>query len=97
MFLLGLRVQFCNKWTRMCRETRGLVSKVLWTDESIFNRSGKINRRNTVKWSVENPGFTREVPIKSKGVTVFAGIHAGGVFGPFFLTENVNGEPIPVV
>lgn len=63
----------------------------LWTDEAIFHLNGQVNRQDTRLWSTDNPHFYVEKEMKSKGLMVWAGIYAGGIIGPFFITGKLNG------
>lgn len=80
------RVAFCQ-WlqTEQCRD-EAFVSKVLWSDEASFTRSGLVNSHNEHVWSHVNPhAYTTGNYQHQWRINVWAGILADRVIGPIFL------------
>ena len=49
------RVAFCREMLRRSREDPHFFNKILWTDESTFNRVGIFNIHNLHSWALQNP------------------------------------------
>lgn len=64
----------------------------LSTDEANFYINGLVNRHNCRYWSDTRPTWYQEKPLHSPKVVVWGGVWKGGVVGPFFFDENVNGD-----
>uniref|UniRef100_A0A8D9EM93 Transposase n=1 Tax=Cacopsylla melanoneura TaxID=428564 RepID=A0A8D9EM93_9HEMI len=68
------------------------------SDEAHFHLSGYVNKQNCRFWGTENPRICHEEPLHSLKVTVWCGVYAGKVIGPYFFeddvgnTVSVNGE-----
>lgn len=87
------RVDFCQTMLRMERDDPGFFEKVLWTDESRFERTGIFNIHNTHHWAVENPHLTRDTRFQHRfSVNMWSGILNGEMIGPFELPPRLNGE-----
>lgn len=54
--------------------------------------NGTINRHNSVYWATENPHITIHQELNEPGVSVWAGIHAGGLVDPYFFDATVTAE-----
>lgn len=83
----GSRTQFCN-WIL----AQDRISNILWTDESIFTRTGAVNFHNTHTWSVGNPHRPRPHCYQHQfSINVWAGIIDKHILGPFIFPERLNG------
>lgn len=69
--------------------------KIIFTDEAHFWLNGFVNKQNCRIWSNENPHAILEKPLHPLKVTVWCGIHAGGVIGPYFF-RNEQGQHVTV-
>lgn len=67
---------------------------ILMTDEAHFTLSGGVNKQNCRIWGTDNPHAIHETPLHDQKVTVWAGICAKTIIGPFFFRQNetVNGK-----
>ena len=87
------RLRFCRwalaKW-RSPRFRRCLIM----TDEAQFCLDGTVNKQNARIWGTENPHATYEQEGQSPSITVWCGVWAKGIIGPFFITEK--GRPTTV-
>ena len=86
------RVQFCETFQQLCAEDPTFPEKIIWSDEAIFKLNGQVNRHNSVYWASENPHVIHEKEVNTIGVTVWIGICASGLIGPFFFEETVTGS-----
>lgn len=86
------RVQFCEWYLEKCAEDAGFPHKIVWSDEATFKLNGTINRHNCTYWGPVNPHVTVEHHLNLPGVTVWCGISARGIIGPFFFNGTVNGD-----
>ena len=57
---------------------------LLFTDEAHFHLCGGVNRHNWIMWADENPHWFDVRRLHSEKLTVWMGIGAEGVVGPFF-------------
>jgi hypothetical protein len=68
------------------------LSRLIFSDESSFHLSGKVNRHNVRIWGLENPHETLQHERDSPKVNVFCALSVRQVYGPFFFPEKtVNG------
>lgn len=91
------RLEYAESFLHLCEEA-SFIDNVIFSDEAHFYLSGHVNRHNSRIWSNENPQEIQERPLHSPRVTVWCGITASTVFGPYFFesddgtTSTVNGE-----
>jgi hypothetical protein len=81
------RYDFCYEMQKRL-EDDGFAKKLIFSDETTFNTSGKVNRHNVHVWGSENPQVACEHELDSPKVNVFCAISNKKVSGPFFLIEN---------
>lgn len=88
------RSVFCAWLLRQNRQDPNILKKILWTDESSFNRNGITNARNLHTWSDANPHLPREASFQHQfaAVNVWAGIIDHHLVGPYVLPDRLNGE-----
>jgi hypothetical protein len=72
-----------------------ILNNMLMTDEARFHLSGFVNKQNMRYWSPVNPKELHEMPLHSPKVTVWCGVGAFGIVGPYFF-ENDNEETVIV-
>jgi hypothetical protein len=85
------REEFCTTFLAMIQQKPGLVDKIIWSGESNFKLNGVINRHNCCYWATANPNYQIAIAEKADGITVWCGIHSGGIVGPFFFEGTMNG------
>lgn len=61
-------------------------------DEAHFHLNGYINRQNYRFWGIENPRQLHQHQAHSKKCTVWCGVMAERIIGPYFF-ENDAGQP----
>lgn len=86
------RTAFCLEWLDKLEWDSGIEDLTLWTDEATFKLDGMVNKRNWVTHDYENPHTQVEVPQKAPGLSVWLGVHSGGLIGPFFFNKTVTGD-----
>lgn len=69
--------------------------KILFSDEAHFWLNGYVNKQNCRIWSETNPGHYLETPLHPLKLTVWCGIHANGIIGPYVF-RNEEGATVTV-
>lgn len=69
--------------------------RIIFSDEAHFHLDGYVNRQNCRIWGHENPREIHEKAMHPQRVTVWCGLWAGGVIGPYFF-EDENGQGVTV-
>lgn len=70
------------------------LKRILWTDESSFNREGITNLHNLHHWAPgdQNPHVTRQTSFQQKfSVNVWAGVIGRHLIGPHYLPDRLTG------
>ncbi|GBO33616.1 hypothetical protein AVEN_64562-1 [Araneus ventricosus] len=76
-------------------EDETMADRLIFSDESTFHMSGKVNRYNSQIWGTEKPSTVIEHDHASAKVNVFCAISSRKLYGPFFffsersVTSNV--------
>lgn len=78
------RMEVDNKWPW----------NILWSDEAHFHLHGSVNTQNCRIWATENPFQLQPLPLHSEQVTVWCGITATFIIGPFFFEEITPAGPV---
>lgn len=86
------RFEFANKVLTMIDDGKIDYKQILFTDECHYHLEGFVNKQNWRHWGSEPPNFTEVKPLHPKRVTVWAGIHYGGIIGPYIFQNNVTGQ-----
>lgn len=86
------RLEFCEWYLGCSQDDRRFQHSILWSDEATFKLNGTVNRHNCVYWNDQNPHVFMEKELNLPGVCVWAGIHAGGLVGPYFFEGHVTGQ-----
>lgn len=86
------RMEFAELFTEMLQQEKGLLDRVIWSDEAIFKLNGHVNKHNCVYWCEENPHVTITQEINSPGVIAWCAICSNGIVGPFFFDTHVNAD-----
>lgn len=87
------RKEYCQIMLSRIDDDNTYLDRLCFSDEAKFTLHGKVNRHNCVIWGYSNPKEFIEVPIKSKGVNVWAAMFRNKLIGPYFFDEDtVNQE-----
>ena len=69
---------------KLTQENEEFHRKIVFSDEAHFWLNGFVNKQNMRYWSAINPNMLLETPLHPQKVTVWCGLHTGGVIGPYF-------------
>lgn len=89
------RIDFCRFLLDNDVENPDYLSKILWTDESKFDRDGITNYHNSYFWNQKgsNPRKKKETAHQYRfSLNVWMGIIDDNLIGPYFFPQNLNGE-----
>lgn len=67
-------------------------SKIIFSDEAHFWKDGYVNRQNYRIWGTEKPEILRTKPLHPQKVTVWCGLSATKIYGPYFIDESITSE-----
>lgn len=67
----------------------------MFSDEAHFWLNGYVNKQNCRIWCDEQPRAILELPMHPEKTTVWCGLWAGGIIGPFFFKDD-NGRHVTV-
>ncbi|KAG0429051.1 hypothetical protein DMUE_5770, partial [Dictyocoela muelleri] len=90
------RLRYSESLIRLC-ENAPFIENIIFSDESHFHLTGHVNNHKSRIWSEYDPLEIHGTPLYSLRVTVWCGISASCVYGPYFfsndnLTVTVPGE-----
>jgi hypothetical protein len=80
-----------------------LFENILWSDEAVFHIGGFVNRHNCHYWAAHDPEVTVEKMQNRPKVTVWRGMTATRVIGPYLLHDTMNADrylqmpPVPTL
>lgn len=89
------RIIFCRYLINTDAEDDMFLKRILWTDESKFDKNGITNFHNLHYWEHKgnNPHMKKQVSSQRRfSVNVWAGVIGGTFIGPHYLPNNLNGE-----
>ena len=72
------------------------LSRIIFSDESHIYLYGVPNRQKDRIWSSSRPEFNFERPLHSRKVTVWVGMSATHIFGPYFNENSDSGNAVTV-
>jgi hypothetical protein len=79
----------------MIERTPQFLDHLIMSDEAHFHLNGNVNKQNFRYWAAETPHMLHQKPLHSEKVTVWCGVSAFGVLGPYFF-ENATGQSVTV-
>lgn len=89
------RLNFARRFLTLLQADPSVLGNMVMSDEAHFHLCGAVNRQNCRIWATESPRQTQQLPLHSPKITVWCGIHAGGIIGPYFF-ENSDGNTVSV-
>lgn len=89
------RREWAEWWQEMATVDDQFSKKIIFSDEAHFHLSGFVNKQNCRIWANENPRVIVEKPMHPQRVTVWCGLWAGGIIGPYFF-QNEAGQAVTV-
>ncbi|GBM18525.1 hypothetical protein AVEN_38107-1 [Araneus ventricosus] len=69
-------------------EDETMADRLIFSDESTFHISGKVNRYNSRIWGTEKPSTVIKHESDSAKVNVFCAISSRKLYGPFLFSER---------
>ena len=63
-------------------------TKILFSDEAHFWLNGNVNKQNCRNWAEDQPQEVQELPLYPEKPTVWCGLWAGGIIGPYFFNND---------
>ncbi len=70
------------------------LKNLIMSDEVHFCLTGAVNKQNCRNWAPpgDSPHIIHKKPLQDPHVTVWAGVAAWCIVGPFFFNNNINTE-----
>jgi len=68
-----------------------LIENIPWSDEAVFHVGGFVSRHNCHYWAAHDPEVTVEKMQNRPKVTVWCGMTATRVIGPYLLRDTIRG------
>lgn len=68
----------------------GGLEGIIFSDEAHFHLNGDVNKQNARYWAPENPRERHQRPLHSPKVTVWCGMSAAGIIGPYFFEDAIG-------
>lgn len=84
------RVNYCEAILNLNNEVDDFKSKIIMSDEAHFHLNGYVNKQNLRFWATENPRVMHEEPLHPLKATVWCGVYARGVIGPYFFEDAIG-------
>lgn len=69
-----------------------LFENILWSDEAVFHTGGFVNRHNSHYWAAHDPEVIVEKMQNRPKVTVWCGMTASRIIGPYLLRDTMNAD-----
>lgn len=85
------RLQYAIRFTQLATQI-DFLNNVLMSDEAHFHLNGYVNKQNCRLWGSENPRATHQHQLHPSKCTVWCGVMATRVIGPYFF-ENEDETP----
>lgn len=82
------RRRFVNWAQEQIENDADFHRKIIFSDEAHFWLNGFVNKQNMRYWAGSNPHVIHEAPLHPEKITVWCGLHAGGVIGPYFFVDD---------
>lgn len=92
------RLAYAKFVVNMAQTDRDFWQNIIMSDEAHFELSGKVNKQNCRIYGTSNPEAIEEQPHYQQKVTVWCGVSAKRIIGPYFYesaegaTQTVNKE-----
>ncbi|KAJ4444404.1 hypothetical protein ANN_06196 [Periplaneta americana] len=82
------RLAFCRGLSEVLNADPDILKKLIMSDGAHFHLSRFVNKQNFPYWSEGQPMQVLEQPLHSEKVTVWCGISASGIIGPYLFEER---------
>lgn len=85
-----------SRWAlKKISEDQHFSNKILFSDEAHFWLNGYVNKQNARIWGNEQPEEVEQLPLHPEKTTVWCGLWAGGIIGPYFF-KTAAGQNVSV-
>lgn len=84
------RLHFAQDVCEMIDNGEMDASKIIFSDEAHFWLDGYVNRQNYRIWGSEKPELVRTKPLHPQKLTVWCGMTANRIFGPYFIDTSIT-------
>ena len=82
--------QFCELFRNQLDDRPKLLDRITWSDESTFQLSGHMNKRNCVYYNTGNQHASIQKHLNQPGVSVWGGFSFNGCIGPIFIDGTLT-------
>ena len=82
------RKEFAMTMLDRVDQDNDFLARIMFSDETTFHVSGKVNKQNVHIWGSQNPHSTAEHIRDSPKVNVWCGLLHDRLIGPFFFRES---------
>jgi len=86
------RLDFANKMLIKIDEENFDISKIIFSDEAHFWLGGYVNKQNYRIWGTEQPNSIVTRPLHPQKLTIWCGLCAEGLVGPYVFNETIDGQ-----
>ena len=84
------RLDFCRAILQKNSDESSWSDRIIFSDECTFHMSGRVNHHNDFYYANSNPHVYDEVPIRSKGLTVFVAVSYHGIIAVDISEETMT-------
>jgi len=91
------RLAFCHWLLSSCETDPLFLQNLIMSDEAKFHLDGVVNKANCRVWSTENPHVSVERVQFAPSITVWCGVSAKAILGPFFFEEGTHPVTVTAV
>lgn len=86
------RLNFANEVCQLIDESKIDITKIIFSDEAHFWLDGYVNRQNYRIWGSQKPELLRTKPLHPAKLTVWCGLTADRIIGPFFIESSITSD-----
>ena len=86
------RLHFCQRINQATEQGTLNVNTIVFSDESHIYLDGFVNKQTCRYWSSERPVPVIQKPLHSRKVTVWCGVSANRIYGPYFFEDANSGN-----
>ena len=86
------RYDFGETMLELRRQDPRIFSNIVWSDEASFHINGCVTLRNCYFWAPKNPNVLYKKAVGKQRVTVWCGMTADRLIGPFIMRDTMNAE-----
>lgn len=89
------RIQYALRMQELVQNDHNFLQKLIMSDEAHFHLNGFVNKQNCRFWGSENPRVIKQKQLHPIKCTVWCGITAERIMGPYFF-EDYDGNAVTV-